>query len=258
MRFHPVKIRVHDRNARRFAACRFAAFGLTLWMLNAGLGSAWQAAFTDEPTGPFAKEMQAFAEQDQQKPPPAAPVLFVGSSSIRLWNVAVSFPDLPVINRGFGGSQMSHVLQYFDRVVTPYKPRVIVFYSGDNDIAGGKSAERVAGDFAEFLRRVHETLPGTPVVLISPKPSIKRWKLIETIREANGRLAAMAKDDPLLHFVDVHPAMLNEKGEPRPELFVADGLHMNAEGYKIWTELVRPWIEEKKKSVALPARREVA
>jgi lysophospholipase L1-like esterase len=248
MRFQPFKFHVPSRIARRLAT-----YCLVLFLLNGGLGSARKTALADELTGPFAKEMQAFAEQDKKQPPPASAVLFVGSSSIRMWKVAESFPDLPVINRGFGGSQISHVLQYFDRVVTPYKPRVIVFYSGDNDVAGGKSSERVASDFAEFLRRVHETLPGTPVVVISTKPSIKRWKLIETIREANGRLAAMAKDDPLLHFVDVHPAMLNEKGEPRPELFLADGLHMNAEGYKIWTELVRPWIEEKKKSAAAPA-----
>jgi lysophospholipase L1-like esterase len=230
----------------RLSNGRLAVCCLAVLAVQGVLGPARMPALADEPTGPFAKDMQAFAAQDKQKPPPAAPVLFVGSSSIRMWKVAQSFPDLAVVNRGFGGSQISHVLQYFDRVVTPYKPRVIVFYSGDNDIAGGKSAERVATDFAEFLRRVHETLPGTPVVLISPKPSIKRWKLIETIREANGRLAALAKDDPLLHFVDVHPAMLNEKGEPRPELFLGDWLHMNAEGYKIWTDLVRPWIEVKK------------
>lgn len=209
-------------------------------------------AWAEEPTGPFAKEMQAFAEQDKKQPPPAAPILFVGSSSIRLWKVADSFPGLPVLNRGFGGSQISHVLQYFDRVVTPYKPRVIVFYSGDNDIAAGKTADRVADDFADFVHRVHDRLPGTPVVVISTKPSIQRWKLIETIREANARIAAMAADDPLLHYVDVHPAMLGKDGQPRRELFLIDGLHMNAEGYKIWAELVRPWIEEPKTAAAKP------
>lgn len=208
--------------------------------------AAARGAADDPPTGPFAKEMQAFADQDKRQPPPAAPILFVGSSSIRMWKVADSFPGLPVLNRGFGGSQISHVLQYFDRVVTPYKPRVIVFYSGDNDIAAGKTADRVADDFAEFVRRVHEKLPGTPVVVISTKPSVKRWKLIETIRESNARIAAMTKDDPLLHFVDVHPSMLDKEGQPRPELFLKDGLHMNAEGYKIWTDLVRPLVEESK------------
>lgn len=241
-------MRAHESITRRkFVADRLRVLSwVALTVALCMVQGAARAGADDPPSGPFAKEMQAFADQDKRQPPPAAPILFVGSSSIRMWKLADSFPGMPVLNRGFGGSQISHVLQYFDRVVTPYKPRVIVFYSGDNDIAAGKTADRVADDFAEFVRRVHEKLPGTPIVVISTKPSIQRWKLIETIREANARVAAMSKDDPLLHFVDVHPPMLNKEGQPRPELFLKDGLHMNAAGYKIWAELVRPLIEEPK------------
>ena len=164
----------------------------------------------------------------------------MGSSSIRIWNVAKSFPDLTVLNRGFGGSQIADSVYFADRIVIKYKPRAIVFYAGDNDLAAGKGPEQVFEDFKQFVAKVHAALPKTPIVFISIKPSIARWKLIDQGREANKLIAALAADDPLLKFIEVGPPMLDTEGQPRTDLFLPDGLHMNAKGYELWTSLLAP------------------
>jgi lysophospholipase L1-like esterase len=186
----------------------------------------------------------AFERQDAKSPPPADAVLFVGSSSVRLWDVAKSFPDLPTINRGFGGSQICDATCFADRIVTKYQPRIIVFYSGDNDIAGGKSAEQVDVDFRAFVAKVRASLPETPIVVVSIKPSIARWKMRETMQGANDLIAADCKKDATLRFVDVWPAMLDSQGEPKKEIFRDDGLHMNDAGYQLWNNLVSPLLVE--------------
>jgi lysophospholipase L1-like esterase len=187
-------------------------------------------------------EMAAFAKLDADKTPPPGGVVFVGSSSIRLWDAAKSFPDLMVINRGFGGSQICDATHFADVVVVKYKPRLIVFYAGDNDINSGKRAEQVHVDFRAFVAKIRQSLPETPIVYISVKPSIARWAQRETQREANRLIAADCEQDETLEFVDVWPAMLGENGEPRKDIFVDDGLHMNGKGYERWTELLRPVI----------------
>ena len=180
---------------------------------------------------------------EQNAPPPAEPVLFVGSSSIRLWNLAESFPQLPVVNHGFGGSQVSDTLANLERIVLRYKPRTIVCYAGDNDIAAGKSPEQVAHDVAQVVEQIHTALPQTRFVYIAIKPSIARWKLIDKVRSANAQIAASMKDDPLASFMQIETEMLGADGLPRKELFVADGLHLNAEGYRLWTKLLLPQID---------------
>ena len=140
---------------------------------------AGQALFANEPVQPdpnrFAGEISAFEQWDNKNSFPADAVLFVGSSTIRMWQTRASFPDLPVINRGFGGSHISDINFYFKRVVSPYKPKVIVFYAGDNDIASGKSAQQVLDDFRRFVEMVRNQLPRTPIIFISIKPSESRW-----------------------------------------------------------------------------------
>jgi lysophospholipase L1-like esterase len=184
--------------------------------------------------------MSAFAAADREHPPEPGAVLFVGSSSIRLWDLAASFPGRRVTNRGFGGSQISDAVEHFERLVPPHRPSAIVFYAGDNDVAAGEDVAAVVADFRRFFTLVQERLPGTPVLFVGIKPSLARWELVAPMREVNREVAAWSAREPLLTFVDVDTPMLGADGKPRPELFVDDGLHLTIEGYRLWTELVAP------------------
>ena len=189
----------------------------------------------------FAAELNAFMRADSASPPPPAPVLFVGSSSIRFWeSLASDFPGLPVLNRGFGGSRMDDVLRYADRVVFRYRPRAIVLYEGDNDLQDGVTPARVAGEVAEFLSRVRTTLPRARVVCLAVKPSPSRWNLADKVRQTNALLQAVIAQDTLATYVDVYTPMIGADGRPRPELFRDDSLHMTPAGYAIWREAVAP------------------
>jgi lysophospholipase L1-like esterase len=188
-------------------------------------------------------EISAFEAADKTNPPPTNAILFVGSSSIRLWkSLAQDFKGLPVLNRGFGGSEMADSVALAERIVLPYRPRQIVVYAGDNDLAAGKSPQQVAGDFRAFVAKVQARLPQTRILYIAIKPSPSRWRLVAQIKAANRLVAAVAKTDPRLAFVDVFTPMLDKEGRPRAELFQADNLHLNAKGYELWTRLVRPYL----------------
>lgn len=191
----------------------------------------------------WAKEMAAFEAQDSKATPRPAGIVFVGSSSIRLWDLDRSFPGMPVINRGFGGSQIADSVARADLLVTRHKPRVVVFYAGDNDLAEGKTPAAIENDFKAFVSKVHGTLPQTRIAFIGIKPSIQRWALIAKVREANGLVRRFCESDDRLGFVDVDAPMLGWDERPRKELFVADGLHLSAKGYELWTTLVRPFLE---------------
>lgn len=188
--------------------------------------------------------IRAFEAQDRKSAPAKGGIVFVGCSSIRMWAVEKSFPDLNVFNRGFGGSQMADSARYAERIVTPYQPRVVVLYAGDNDLAGGKSPEQVLADYRQFVAKVHVSLPKTRIVYIAVKPSLARWKLIEKVRATNSLIRGFAAQDPRLVFIDVEKPMLGPDGKPRPDLFLRDGLHLNAEGYRIWADLVRAHLRE--------------
>ncbi len=188
----------------------------------------------------FAGEIKAFGEWDSKNAVPAEPVLFVGSSSIRMWRTHESFPDLPVINRGFGGSQVSDVLHFADRLVLAYKPRVIVFYAGDNDLAAGKSAQRVFEDCRKFVALAHAKLPETRIIFISIKPSESRWSLWPEAKKANELMRGLCGPDGSVLYVDLATPLLGPDGRPRNELFLGDKLHLNAVGYDVWTKALTP------------------
>ncbi len=190
-------------------------------------------------------DIAAYEAMDRKSPPMQDGIVFIGSSSVRLWDVRKSFPDLPVVNRGFGGSQLADSVRYADRILIPYRPKTVVLYAGDNDLAAGKSPEQVLADYKAFVAKVHGALPDTRIVYVAVKPSPKRWALIEKVRETNRLIRAAAEQDPRQVFVDVEKPMLTAEGQPRAELFRADELHLNDEGYKLWTELVRPHLEKK-------------
>ena len=220
-----------------------------LWGLMIVWISAGGSVIGADPPSPFAKwdkAISAFEAQDQKSPPPQGAVLFVGSSSIRLWKVEKSFPNLVTINRGFGGSEIADSVHFADRIVLKYQPKTIVFYAGDNDIAHGKSPVQVAKDFQAFVKIVHKKLPKTKILFIAIKPSLARWKLAETIQKANGLIRSQCEKNEQLEFIDVWKPMLGDDGRPRAELFLKDGLHMNEQGYKIWASLIKPHLSGSK------------
>ena len=185
---------------------------------------------------------------DRESPPAPGGVLFVGSSSIRMWDtLARDFPGVPVVRRGFGGSAMADVVRYADRIVIPYKPRLIVVYAGDNDINDGTTPEQVLSDYRAFVGKVREKLPATRMAFISIKPSIARWRLVEPMRKANELVRTYSAPDSLLDYIDIFTPMLGEDGTPRKDLLMEDGLHLTAEGYALWTKVVAPYLGEPKR-----------
>lgn len=190
------------------------------------------------------KEIAAFAEIDRKQTPPENAVLFVGSSSIRMWeNLRTSFPNLKVINRGFGGSRLDDVNHYFDQIVAAYKPKTIVLYAGENDISEGFTPEDVAENHRVFAKMVHEKLPKTKIFYVSLKPSPSRWKLADNFRKTNDLIKAEIAKDKSAKFVDIWTPMLGTNGEPMPEIFIKDNLHMNEKGYAIWTRVLEKYLK---------------
>jgi lysophospholipase L1-like esterase len=200
-------------------------------------------AIADEKPQRFAKEIEAFEKQEQDKAIPPGSIIVIGSSSVRMWKLDKSFPGLDIVNRGFGGSQLSDSVQYAPRLLLKQKPRTIVLYAGDNDLAANRTPEQVTSDFKEFVAVVRKDLPATKIVFISIKPSPKRVALMDKARAANTMIAAMCKGDDRLIFLDVFEPMLNADEKPRGELFGSDGLHMNEKGYELWTSLLKPHLK---------------
>ncbi len=214
----------------------------TIALLAAGLFLPLRA--DDKPDfSRWEKAIEALEKKDQDAPPPKNGILFAGSSSIVKWNLAKSFPDLPVINRGFGGSQIADSVHFAPRIILKHAPRIVVFYAGDNDINAGKTPERVAADFQELVQVIHKELPKTRILFLSIKPSLARAKLIDKQREANALIETLCKKDERLQYVDVVKPMLGDDGKPREELFVKDGLHLSDKGYELWTSILKPLLK---------------
>ncbi len=192
----------------------------------------------------FESSIRAFEKADQNNPPEAGGILFVGSSSIRMWDTDKWFPEQKVINRGFGGSQTSDVLHFFDRVVKKYEPSKIVFYCGDNDIAHGKTPKEVVADFRTLMKNIRQTVPGATVYYLPIKPSIKRWDMWDDMDAVNQKVQKMAERHDDLVYVDTATVLLNDEGQPRDDVFANDGLHLNETGYELWTDVVNKAISE--------------
>lgn len=192
----------------------------------------------------WANDMARFAEEDAAHPPPHDAVLFIGSSSIRFWNsLAEDFPGIAVINRGFGGSQIRDSTWYADRIVVPYKPRLVVFYAGDNDINAGRKPAQVLADVQAFVARVRKDLPDVRIGYLAIKPSPSRIEQLPLQQEANRMIRDWIATQQRIDFIDVATPMLDASGVPRPELFRSDRLHMTAEGYAIWRDVVAPYLK---------------
>jgi len=193
------------------------------------------------------KSIASFEAADGKAPPPQNALLFIGSSSIVGWKtLATDFPNHASINRGFGGSELADSVRYAPRIVWPYKPCMVLLYAGDNDLAAGKTPQKVESDWIEFVRVAREKLPDTPIAFIAIKPSPSRVKLMPKALETNTRIKswiAAHPDDKVL-YIDIWNPMLNADGQPRAELFGKDMLHMNREGYKLWTQIVAPFLPQ--------------
>jgi lysophospholipase L1-like esterase len=200
------------------------------------------AAAQSPPKSPerWETEIRKFEAQDAKQPPQPGGVLFVGSSSIRLWDLKQSFPDLDATNRGFGGCYLSDVAHFADRIVLPHQPRLVIVYAGDNDIAAGRTPEQVVEAYRRLVQTIHARLPEARIAFISIKPSLARWKLVEKMREANRAIAAIAAKEEHVDYIDIDAPMLGADTLPRPDLFREDGLHLNEAGYRVWAEQVRP------------------
>ena len=206
--------------------------------------SSVQSAFTNSlathNSTQWEKEIAAFEAKDRTNPPPKGCIVFVGSSSIKRWtNLTADFPSLPVVNRGFGGSQLADSVNFASRIIIPYKPRQVVIYAGGNDINAGKEPEVVFGDFAALAARIKTELPRTRIAFISSAPNLKRWAQVEKVKRLN-ELAADYCHRHGITFINVFPLMLGPDGHPKPDIFVEDGLHMNQKGYAIWKQAVGP------------------
>jgi len=188
----------------------------------------------------WADSLAAFAAADQAHPPAPGGVLFVGSSSIRLWNgLETEFRSLPVVvKRGFGGSRMLDCARHLHQLVEPYKPRLVLVYAGDNDLAEGSTPEQVLQAFSAFVEGVRQTLPATRIAFISIKPSPSRVALMPNIRQANELIHAYTLKTRNTDFIDIYTPMLDAAGQPRAELFRDDLLHLNAQGYALWKQVI--------------------
>jgi lysophospholipase L1-like esterase len=189
------------------------------------------------------KEIAAFEALDRTHPPPRRGLLFVGSSTIRKWTtLAADFPNQPVLNRGFGGSEIVDSTHFADRIVFPYAPRMIFFRAGGNDLWAGKTPEAVFADFKEFVAKVQTRLPKTEIIFISWCPTPSRWKQHDKEKALNAMVADYAHRTPHLQYIETYDMVLGADGQPRPELFLPDQLHFNAAGYRLLTERVRPFL----------------
>jgi lysophospholipase L1-like esterase len=198
----------------------------------------------------FQNEIDAFRQWDTKNAAPADGVLFVGSSTIRLWPTVERFPGLPVINRGFGGSQIPDATRYLQDLVLKHRPAVVVFYSGDNDINAGRTPDQVAADYREFVLKVLEARRDTRIIYLPIKPSPARWALWPTMREANEKIRSYGEGynanragGPALFYADVATPMLAD-GQTQADLYVEDGLHLSVKGYDLWTRVLAPVIAQ--------------
>lgn len=204
------------------------------------------AQTTQPAANKWEKDIEKFEKEDAKQMPEKNGIEFVGSSTIRFWEVKKYFPDLPVFNRGFGGSEMSDAALYEPRIVSKYQPRLVVLYEGDNDLNAGASVDSVVENYKKFADELHAESPSTKMIVISIKPSPSRWKLQDKMTEANRRIKADAESRGWVTYFNAVPLLLGQDGTPPKGLYRADGLHMNDNGYKLWSDAIRPLLTEAK------------
>jgi len=207
--------------------------------------SSLQESKLNPPFERFQNAIDQFIEQDNENVFPKNGVMMTGSSSIRFWTTMDNdFQNIPVLNRGFGGATIPEVLHFADKYIFHHEPQIIVFYCGENDISEGASPETVFASFKNFVKIIELKLPETKIVYISMKPSVARWNLWSQYQAGEKLIKAFVVENPKVEYMDASISMLEENGEVRKDIFVEDGLHMNAKGYEGWTNQLKPILEK--------------
>lgn len=204
-----------------------------------------------DPAFPFAREIEAFASADAAGPAIRDATLFLGSSSIRLWDIAGSFAGRATVNRGFGGATTADVLRHYRRLLPPARPRAIIVYVGENDLAAGTPPDAVGDRVTALLGRLRRDYPDAAIAYLSLKPSPLRWGLRPGMTRVNDRVAAWARARGIA-CLDVGALLLAPDGLPDASLFRPDGLHLNARGYARWTQAVTAWLDRQDRPGTAP------
>lgn len=194
---------------------------------------------------PFWNDIQNFKKQDAQNFPPKNAILFIGSSSFTMWkDVNDYFPEQTIINRGFGGSTLKDQIFYFNDLVPLYQPKQIVIYCGENDLSNSNTpADSAVTRFKRLYKLIRSYNKNIPLAYISIKPSPSRYEYMPKFEQANKEIKRFLRCKRKSKYIDVYNAMLNEQGKPLPNIFLKDSLHMNADGYKIWQRIIRPYLK---------------
>lgn len=217
-------------------ACLFAT-------VTAGTAVAESTPAKRPDPGRFEKDIAKFDNQFKETPTTGG-IVFTGSSSIRLWKLEQDFPDLPVLNRGFGGSVANDLIVHFDRVVGRYQPRLLVVYTGSNDLNARLSPAEALADYTRFLDMVHEKLPSCRIIVNPVKVSESRIKQIPAVNELNTRLKSWIAEKSWIRWVESGDYLVDENGRPKPEYFRKDKLHLNDAGYVRWKAILEPVLKE--------------
>ena len=214
---------------------------LALCLLLVASFTAMRAGAQQKP--PFWDDIQAFKAQDAATPPPKGAILFIGSSSFTKWtDVQNYFPGYTILNRGFGGSTLPDVTRYVDDIVTPYQPKEIVIYCGENDIADSLDSKVVADRFKDLFTAIRSRLPDVPIGFVSMKPSPSMVQFRHLLTQGNQIIKNFLYTQKNVFYVNVFDLMLDASGNYRPDLFGSDMLHMNASGYAIWAKAITPYL----------------
>lgn len=191
----------------------------------------------------FEEEVEQINQKYEEVPPLEGAIVFTGSSSIKMWkDIQSYFPEQPIINTGFGGSQTSDLIHYVDELIIQYQPGKVFIYEGDNDISEGKPTSEIMDDLHTLVGKIKSKLPDTQIFLISAKPSISRWHLKDKYLELNKHFEEYMQSYDNLEYVDVWTPMLDSEGNPKSDVFLEDQLHMNQSGYDIWSEVLDKYI----------------
>jgi len=217
---------------------------IILLILSLSVFSFGQEKIADPDAKRFQKGIDSFKKWDHKNSFPSQAVLFVGSSSIKMWQTNDGFPEYPVINRGFGGAHISDVLYYYDDVIKKYEASLIIFYAGDNDIAGGKPVNQVFKDYQKLITKIQTDNSQANFIYIPIKPSISRWQYWKKMNQVNILVKKFNSKNDKLYYVDLATPILNSSGKPKESLFKNDGLHLNKSGYSVWQKILLPMMEE--------------
>ncbi len=200
------------------------------------LGNAQEEARFEGEVDDIQKKYDTVFETSQET------VVFTGSSSVRMWkDVDERFPDHQVVNTGFGGSQASDLLYHIYNLILRFHPNKVFIYEGDNDLFAKKKPNTIRKTIQDIIDGIHRNDSTTHVVLIAAKPSIARWKLKGKYKRLNRKFERLADDNPSVSYADVWNPML-DGSKVKQDIFIEDGLHMNAKGYQIWYDVLEPFV----------------